>query len=286
MRLGAPKYPLPLMLLGALLLFGAPHASAAPNEVSPDSYGGRDMLVYSPTQLPPKGERALVVVLHGGLGNARRIASKQSESGLNMNAVAERNGFLVAYLNGTPVTLRMGPDVLGWNAGGGCCGQSAERNVDDVGYITGAVGYLVQKYGIDRRRVYGIGHSNGAMMTQRLLCETNLYPAGVAISGPLNLDIKRCPDAAGKRVLAIHGSDDENVPIAGGQGSKGLSKAVYKSEAASQQVFTQSGATYDLLVVKGADHKLDDIGAAFQKTDGETIAEKAAQFFGLQKSDH
>jgi hypothetical protein len=34
-------------------------------------------------------------------------------------------------------------------------------------------------------------------------------------------------------------------------------------------------------VVKGADHKLDHIDAAIQKTETQTIAEKAAKFFGL-----
>jgi len=87
-----------------------------------DSYGGRAMIVYQPSTLPQKGARALVVVLHGGLGNAERIAYKRSESGLNMDSVADKDGFVVAYLNGTPVTRRMGADKLGWNAGGGCCG--------------------------------------------------------------------------------------------------------------------------------------------------------------------
>jgi polyhydroxybutyrate depolymerase len=276
------RHRLAAMLLAALILLGARPAAA--NEVREDSFGGRDMLVYAPAQLPPKGARALVVVLHGGLGNARRIASGQAESGLNLDAVAERNGFIVAYLNGTPVT-RLGGEMLGWNAGGGCCGQSAARDVDDVGYIKGAAGYLARKYGVDPRRVFGIGHSNGAMMTQRLMCETDLYAAAVAISGPLNTGAKTCSAARGKRILAIHGAEDENVPVAGGRGSKGVSGVAYRSEAESRQVFTASGAAYDLDLVQGADHYLDHIDAAIQRTDGQSIAEKAARFFGLVKRD-
>jgi poly(3-hydroxybutyrate) depolymerase len=249
---------------------------------STESYGGRDVIVYQPTRLPQKGARALVVVLHGGLGNADRIESKRSESGLNMDSVAEKDGFLVAYLNGTPVTRRMGADKLGWNAGGGCCGVSAEDNVDDVGYIKGAIGYLADKYGIDRSRIYGMGHSNGAMMTQRMMCETGVYAAEVSISGPLNVDSSSCPGARGKRILAIHGSDDQNVPIAGGTGV-GMSRAVYKSEDRSKSTFTSAGASYELQIVSGADHKLDDVEAVIQKNEGQTIAEKAAKFFGLAK---
>jgi polyhydroxybutyrate depolymerase len=244
------------------------------------------MIVYAPAELPARGARALVVVLHGGLGNAQRIASRQSESGLNLDSLAETNGFVVAYLNGTPVTRFFGADRLGWNAGGGCCGQSAENNIRDVDYITGAVDHLVGKYGIDRNRIYGIGHSNGAMMTERLMCETNLYAAAIAISGPLNLETRSCPAARGKRILAIHGENDENVPLAGGRGTKGLSQAVYQSEDHTRQAFADSGAAFDLLVVKGAEHKLDSIDAAIQQAEGRTIGEKAVAFFGLLNQKH
>jgi polyhydroxybutyrate depolymerase len=266
---------------GRPLLVGIALLATVANAATTDTFDGRDLIVEVPAQLPPAGSRALVVVLHGGMGNASRIESAGAEKGLGMDAVADKYGFIAAYLNGTPVTRFFGNNMLGWNAGGGCCGQSASNNIDDVGYIGHAVAYLAGKYGIDRSRVYGIGHSNGAMMTQRLLCETNLYAAGVAISGPLNVDAGSCPAAKGKRVLAIHGADDKNVPIEGGKGSKGISRAVYKSEAHARQVFTDSGASYTLQIVPGADHKLDDIDAVIQQTEGMSIAEKAARFFGL-----
>jgi len=271
-----------LPLLTASALSVAP-ICAVLADASTDSYGGRAMIVYQPSSLPQKGARALVVVLHGGLGNADRIESRGSESGLNMDSVAEKDGFLVAYLNGTPVTRRMGADKLGWNAGGGCCGLSAEDNVDDVAYIKGAIGYLADKYGIDRSRIYGMGHSNGAMMTQRMMCETGIYAAEVSISGPLNVDSDSCPGARGKHILAIHGLDDKNVPIAGGRGTLGISRAVYKSEERTKSTFTSAGASYELQIVNGADHRLDDIAAVIEKNEGQTIAEKAAKFFGLAK---
>jgi polyhydroxybutyrate depolymerase len=272
---------LPSALAGALLVLGLSWTSLLANGATTERYGGRDMLVYVPSPLPPKGTGALVVVLHGGLGNAERIESGRSENGLNMDPVAEQHGFFVAYLNGTPVTRFAGIRMLGWNAGGGCCGQSAANNVDDVGYIRGAIDYLADKYGLDRGRVYGVGHSNGAMMTQRLVCETTLYAAAVAISGPLNLDTASCPAARGRRILAIHGADDENVPVAGGRGTKGLARVAFQSEDHARQVFTNSGASYTLEVISGADHALDHINAVIRRTEGASIAEKCARFFGL-----
>lgn len=266
-----------------LLAFGPWQAAAWAHESVTEVYDGRQVIVHIPDQLPPMGSRALVVVLHGGLGNAERIANRQSESALNMDAVADRNGFIVAYLNGTPVTRFLGNRFLGWNGGGGCCGQPAVNDVDDVSYIEGAVDDLERRHGIDPTRVFGIGHSNGAMMTQRLACTTHLYAAAVAISGPLNLDIAACLPARASRILAIHGAKDENVPVSGGAGRKGLSRVAYNSEERSREMFASSGATYTLQIVPDADHSLDHIGGAIVRAEGVTIAEKAAIFFGIVK---
>jgi hypothetical protein len=44
--------------------------------------------------------------------------------------------------------------------------------------------------------------------------------------------------------------------------------------------------SYTLQIVAGADHKRDDIQAVILKTEGATIAEKAASFFGIVASGH
>ena len=272
---------LELQLIAAVcgLLATAPSALAAGVERS--DVGGRQVIVYAPATLPPAGARALVLVLHGGLGNADRIYAGGAEKGLNLDALADKYGFIVAYLNGTPVTRMMGPQFKGWNAGGGCCGAPAADNLDDVGYITGAVNALAARHDVDRARVFAIGHSNGAMMAERMACETDVFAAIVAISGPLNLEVRSCPKGQGRRVLAIHGADDANVPIQGGVGSKGLSKVAYKSEADSERIWAASGATHTLDGVQGADHFLDHIDAALRQADGVSIGQKAVTVFGI-----
>ncbi len=260
------------------------HARAAGGAgVTQEVFGGREMLVYLPPQLAAPGQRALVIVLHGGLGNAQRIESEQSESGLRMDALAQANGFVVAYLNGTPAARLFGADKLAWNAGGGCCGLAAQASVDDVSYIRNAARHLAAEYGVDHERVFAIGHSNGAMMAQLMLCETDAFAAIVAISGPLNIDGDSCPGARGRRVLALHGALDQNVPIAGGVGARGLSRVAYKSEERSQQVLRAAGADYQLQVVSGADHTLANLESAIEQGEHITIAEKAARFFGITR---
>ncbi len=270
------------MILAWALLFLSLGAAAAAQGATLENFEGRSLIVFVPSHLAAPSTRALVVVLHGGLGNAQRIESGQSEHGLNMDAEAEKGGFVVAYLNGTAASRRLASDMLAWNAGGGCCGQPAANNVDDVRYIVDTVEHLIARFDIDRGRVFGIGHSNGGMMTQRVMCETGLYAAAVSIAGPLNLDDGNCSAARGRRILDIHGEDDANVPIRGGQGSKGVSDAIYMSEEHTRQNFVKAGASFELLVVAGADHKLDNLNLAIGKTEGQSIAEKAAKFFGLR----
>jgi poly(3-hydroxybutyrate) depolymerase len=268
------------ILLYIALSFSLMAMQAHASQLVTETYDGRTALIYLPVTLPASGNRALVVVLHGGLGNAQRISAQQSEKALNMNAVADTGGFVVAYLNGTPVARLLGTDKLGWNAGK-CCGQPAEKKIDDVAYIQATVHAIADKYGIDPSRIYGVGHSNGAMMTQKLMCETSLYAAAVPISGTLENDASICPPARGKRLMAIHGADDRNVPITGGKGSKGLSHTVYASEAATAEVWQRSGASYDLQIIKGADHAADAINARIIETESKTLAQKIAQYFGL-----
>lgn len=244
------------------------------------SYAGRPALVYVPTTLAPSGSRALVVVLHGGLGNAQRIATRTHESGLNMNAAADEGGFVVAYLNGTPVARLLGADKLGWNAGS-CCGLPAQTQVNDVAYIDSAVNAIARQHGVDPGRIYGVGHSNGAMMTQRVMCESSLYAAAVPISGALENGSTRCPAAMGKKLMALHGENDQNVPVSGGQGSKGLSRTSYQSQASTATVWQNSGASYDLQVIKGADHSVDAIARQIATSESTTLSRKLARFFGL-----
>ncbi len=244
------------------------------------AFQGRDMLIHVPEAMPPTGTRALVVVLHGGMGNASHIEGGQFEGGLRLDAAADTNGFVVAYLNGTHAARMLGAQSLAWNAGGGCCGLPAKTDVDDLHYIDGAARYLASEYGINPSRIYVMGHSNGGIMSQRLICEPSVFSAAISISGPLNLPVSFCPGARGKKVLAIHGSADQNVPIDGGRG-RGVANIAFASEASSSEVMKRSGASYDLVVVNGAPHMLDQIDQALSRDSGSSIAATAVGFFDL-----
>ncbi|HMK42673.1 MAG TPA: prolyl oligopeptidase family serine peptidase [Dissulfurispiraceae bacterium] len=242
-----------------------------------DVYGGRELIIYMPSLLPPAGQRAMVVALHGGMGNARIMHDR-----LKMDEVAEKNGFIVAYLNGSSAAVHLPETFRAWNAGGGCCGKPHREKVDDIGYITGAVHYLIEKYGIDPARIFGTGHSNGAIMTQTLMCQTNLYQKAVSLAGSLMVDIDYCPAARGRAILAIHGTHDQNIPKDGGKGSRGVTIIFYRSETDSQARFRSAGGMYDILWVD-SDHSLEHMASALRKSEGISLAEKEARFFGISQ---
>jgi len=267
------------VLAALVALAGAAAASAGTTELALD---GRTAYVHVPDRLPAGGARGLVLVLHGGLGNPERISAKGAEHGLNLDALGDEHGFVVAYLAGTRVSKVLGEKFLGWNAGGGCCGVPADEGVDDVRYVVDAATALTRANGIDASHVYGLGHSNGAMMLQRVVCEAGVFAGVVAVAGPLNLAQADCPAARGRRVLAVHGEDDANVPMDGGVGPKGVSRVSFQAEAHSQALMRAAGARYELLRVPGADHYLAHIDDALTKAGGKTVAERAVEFFGLE----
>lgn len=238
--------------------------------------GARDFIVYTPPSLPPEGARPLLVALHGGFGNGSQIRGY-----LGIEPYADKYGFMVAYPSGTAVSRALSDNRAGWN-GGECCGQPSETNVDDVGFITSVVDTLAANDGVDKKQVYGTGHSNGAIMTYRLLCETDLYRAAVPLSGTLELDVDSCPAAKNKPILAIHGENDQNLPVAGGHTTTGINaRTNYRSQEYTRRVFMKSGAAYQLVILPGAEHRPETLNAALLKTENMTLPQTIVHFLGL-----
>jgi hypothetical protein len=85
----------------------------------------------------------------------------------------------------------------------------------------------------------------------------------------------------GHRVLAIHGVDDRNVPVAGGVGTRGIAKVAFPPEAQARDEVEAAGGHYALQLVPGADHAADHIDAALTAAGQGTIGEQAVRFFEL-----
>jgi polyhydroxybutyrate depolymerase len=209
-----PGRLLPVLLgaFGAVLCLAADSCRA---DLAPGDYTfavtqngrSRNYIVHSP-QTAPIAAKPVIINMHGGGGNAR---NQQSYSG--MDVLADREGFLVVYPNGTG---RFGDYLLTWNAGA-CCGSAQKDKVDDVGYLRAVVDDLAQRTSIDRNRVYATGLSNGAMMAYRLAAEAPDVVAAIApVAGAMVL-----PSFNPKRpvpIMHIHSVDDPRALFAGGLG--------------------------------------------------------------------
>jgi polyhydroxybutyrate depolymerase len=157
--------------------------------------------------------RPLVMVLHGGGGNARN-AERMS----GMSDIADRENFVVVYPNGSG---RLRRALLTWNAGN-CCGMALDEQVDDVGFLNAVLDDVARRTPIDSRRLYVTGMSNGGMMTYRLGCESAARFAAIApVAGAMNVD---CRPAAALSVIAFHGTADQHVLYDGGTPSKSIDR--------------------------------------------------------------
>ena len=167
------------------------------------SIGGHDRTyrLYKPKGLPASAP--LVVMLHGGFGNGA-----QAEKAYGWDELAESSKFVVAYPDGFD---------RAWNVnGGGCCGRPAKQGVDDVGFITAAVGDISRNVGIDAGRVYATGISNGGIMSYTLACETAIF---AAIGPDSATQLNACESPRPTSVMHIHGTADHLIRYGGGPGA-------------------------------------------------------------------
>lgn len=173
-------------------------------------FGGRERAYILHVPRAASDGRALPVVLafHGGGGEA---AGFQGYAGLD--AVADREGFLVVYPYGSGVLPRR---LLTWNAGE-CCGYAMNQRIDDVGFAIAVLDDVAKHAAVDPRRVYATGHSNGAMMAYRLGGErADRIAAIVPVSG--SYDLEHFAPSRPVAVLDLHSVDDPRALYNGGIG--------------------------------------------------------------------
>jgi polyhydroxybutyrate depolymerase len=149
----------------------------------------------------------LIVLLHGyGSSGAQQSAY------FGFSELANSRGVLIAYPDGT--VDRDGRRF--WNATDACCNLYGS-DVDDVAYLTAVLEDVERNYDVDRRRVFFVGHSNGAFMAHRMACALAARVSGiVALAGDVWSDPTRCKPAEPVAVLQVHGDRDAVIPYAGG----------------------------------------------------------------------
>ncbi len=175
----------------------------------------RTYLIHIPKSYDDDTLTPLVIVFHGGGGNAKNI-----EEVTNFSQKADEEGFIVVYPDGTGKLKRK---LLTWNAGF-CCGYALDNNIDDVGYIRALITHLQETYTIDPTMIYATGISNGGVMTYRIGAELSdifaaIAPVAAQIGGQATKQEKlwRIPEPDYPvSVMAFNGMNDSRVPYNGG----------------------------------------------------------------------
>ncbi len=197
--------------------------SAAPNTPDPGfPISSRPYQLKIPANYDPGSPTALIVLLHGYSSNSNEVANY-----FGLIKAADSQGFLLAYPDGTI-------DSRGnryWNGTDACCAFDPDP-ADDVSYLTSVMDDIAAKYNVDPNRIYFVGHSNGAFMSNRMACEhSSRIAAIVTLAGMQWNDPRLCPTTKPVSVLHIHGDLDDTIFFDGGNVFGTLSPSAFDSTA-------------------------------------------------------
>jgi polyhydroxybutyrate depolymerase len=170
----------------------------------------RTFKIYVPSFYDKSAQMPLVIALHGKGGKGRSMILITRKG---FNKLAEKDGFIVVYPDGIEKN---------WNDGrmdDETNDRAHRENIDDVGFISTLIDFMIKEYNIDPGRVYVTGISNGAIMSYRLACELSHKITAIApVDG--NIPYLLMPGYSPSNpvsVLAINNVNDPLVPFDGGE---------------------------------------------------------------------
>jgi polyhydroxybutyrate depolymerase len=189
---------------------GTDAASPTRGDFDPVPFGGgRPAQLYVPSGYADATPAPLLVLLHG-----YGVSGAVQDLYLGLRQHAESRGFLYVFPDGTIDKT----DHRYWNATDACCDFDA-THVDDSAYLSGLIKEVGTRYAVDPKRVFLVGHSNGAFMSFRMSCDhADQIAAMVGIAGATWLDTTKCAPSVPVSVLQVHGTADETVAYDGAPG--------------------------------------------------------------------
>ncbi len=136
-----------------------------------------------------------------------------------------------------------------WNADPACCAFGSQKP-DDSAYLAGLIDEAIAKWPIDPKKVFIIGHSNGAFMAYRMACDHADKIAAIAgLAGAATSVPAQCNPSQPVSVLHMHGTADTIVPYAGGgmlTAPGAIASVAYWAGKNGCGTTTTTGATLDL----------------------------------------
>jgi polyhydroxybutyrate depolymerase len=169
--------------------------------------GDRPVSVHLPPAYDGETDLPLVVLLHG-----YTASGDLQERYFRLTPESDRRGFIYVHPDGTVDRQQN----RFWNATDACCDLYG-AGVDDSAYLREVIDTVRARYRVDAKRIYLIGHSNGAFMSFRMACDhAGTVTAIATLNGATWNDLTRCRPAFPVSVLAIHSTADRTIAFAGG----------------------------------------------------------------------
>ena len=155
---------------------------------------------YVPSDYSTDQSLPLLLILHGLTQTGGGVMDIT-----NFNEIAEQEKFIAVYPSGLSNA---------WNANMNVSVSTA----DDKGFLEALISYFQQNFNTNPYQQYLCGFSNGAFMSHKMACESDLCFAAIAtVSGTMSDTVyANCNPSHKTSVLHIHGTADAVVPSNGG----------------------------------------------------------------------
>lgn len=175
----------------------------------------RETLLYVPESYDAAAGAPLMLNFHGFGGDSRGHMEWA-----DMRPLADRDGFLLAYPQGT--LLDGDPH---WNAA--LPSPDNKSDADDLGFVRELIAQIERDHPLDRARIYASGYSNGGMMAFALACyASDLFAAVGVVSGQLLDNGSGCAPSHPTGVITLHGTNDFVLAYDGGFGQLSVQDAI------------------------------------------------------------
>ncbi|MEM7436073.1 MAG: PHB depolymerase family esterase [Myxococcota bacterium] len=209
---------------------GEPWLLSAPiDEARP--VGDREYQLYVPSGLDLNEPTPLVLSFHGSTpGDMPASVLQRGVSGGNPHA--QDNGYIIVYPQGL-----MRGENQGWDTGP----LSA-----DIDFVDAIIADLDAEFGIDERRIYAAGISNGGAFSYTLACTRSEAFAAIApVAGALPTD---CPLVELIPAIVFHGTADDVVSYDRGSTSAEAWALRNRCSESTETVFENGDSTCEAWV--------------------------------------
>ena len=161
--------------------------------------------IYLPPGFSKQKSAPLVLALHGGGGRGKLFNDQTSEG--TLEKAADKRGVVIVYPEGINKQWNDGrTDIL-----------RSKKARDDVGFLSALIDKMVENYGVDPRRVYSTGISNGGFMSIRLAMELSEKVTAIApVTAQISVAIKDKTPQLPISIMVVNGTKDPLVPYNGG----------------------------------------------------------------------